>query len=175
LDRWRYFSQLLDVQGVNDVRQTEIHTAEPPVPEPSTFEVEIATESQKDKNHQELIRPRGRTILCEIRKLTDCIWNKEELPEEWKESILAPIYKKVDKDILVIIEAYHFANLVHKFIQNSAVKVNSICRGNYCGSSVWILTQQVKHCSYFYCCTVHSEIYIVHSPTNTLFIKLRKV
>ena len=31
--RWRnYFSQLLNVHGVNDVRQAEIHTAEPLVP-----------------------------------------------------------------------------------------------------------------------------------------------
>jgi len=36
LARWRkYFSQLLNVQGVNDVRQTEIPTAEPLVPKPS--------------------------------------------------------------------------------------------------------------------------------------------
>jgi len=28
---------------------------------------------------------------------------------------------------------------------------------------------------YFYRCSVHSEIYIVHSPTNALFIKLGKV
>ena len=33
---WRdYFSELLNVHGVNDGRQTEIHTAEPLVPEPS--------------------------------------------------------------------------------------------------------------------------------------------
>jgi len=46
LARWRnYFSQLLNVQhGVNDVRQAEIHTAEPLVPEPSAFEVELAIE-----------------------------------------------------------------------------------------------------------------------------------
>jgi len=32
LTRWRkYFSQLLDVHEVNDVRQTEIHAAGPPV------------------------------------------------------------------------------------------------------------------------------------------------
>jgi hypothetical protein len=31
------------------------------------------------------------------------------------------------------------------------------------------------HDSFFYCCTVHSEIYVVHSPTNALFIKLGKV
>ena len=41
--RWRnYFSQLLNVHGVNDVRQTEIHTSEPLVPETSAFEVEVA-------------------------------------------------------------------------------------------------------------------------------------
>jgi len=28
---------------------------------------------------------------------------------------------------------------------------------------------------YFYRCSVHSEIYIVHSPTNVIFIKLGKV
>jgi hypothetical protein len=40
LARWRnHFSQLLNVRGVNDVRQTELHIAEPLVPEPSIFEV----------------------------------------------------------------------------------------------------------------------------------------
>ena len=35
LVRWRnHFSQLLNIHEVNDVRQTEIQTAEPPVPEP---------------------------------------------------------------------------------------------------------------------------------------------
>jgi len=44
--RWRiYFSQLLNVHGVNDVRQTEIHTAEPLVPEPSAFELEMSIEN----------------------------------------------------------------------------------------------------------------------------------
>jgi len=43
LARWRsYLSQLLNVYGFNDVRQTEIHTAEPLIPEPSAFEVELA-------------------------------------------------------------------------------------------------------------------------------------
>jgi hypothetical protein len=39
----------------------------------------------------------GRTIFYEIHKLIISIWNKEELLEEWKESIIAPIYKKGDK------------------------------------------------------------------------------
>jgi hypothetical protein len=41
---------LLNVRGVNDVGQTEIHTAEPLVPEPSAFEVEMAVE--KIKRHK---------------------------------------------------------------------------------------------------------------------------
>ena len=41
--RWRnYFSRILNVHGVSDVRQAEIHTAEPLVPEPSVLEVELA-------------------------------------------------------------------------------------------------------------------------------------
>jgi hypothetical protein len=41
LNRWKnYFSQLLNVHGVSDVRQIEIHTAEPLVPDPTHFEVE---------------------------------------------------------------------------------------------------------------------------------------
>jgi hypothetical protein len=38
------FSQLFNVQGVNDVRQAEIFTAEPLVPELSAFEVEMDIE-----------------------------------------------------------------------------------------------------------------------------------
>jgi hypothetical protein len=42
LVRWRnYFSQLLNVLGVNDVMETAIHTAEPLVPELSVSKVEL--------------------------------------------------------------------------------------------------------------------------------------
>jgi hypothetical protein len=41
LNRWKnYFSQLLNVHNVSDVRQIEVHTAEPLVPGPSCLEVE---------------------------------------------------------------------------------------------------------------------------------------
>jgi len=39
----------------------------------------------------------SRTIRYEIHKLIIFIWNKKELPEEWTESIVVPIYKKGDK------------------------------------------------------------------------------
>ena len=77
LARWRnYFSLILNVHGINDVRQTEIHTAEPLVAEPSASEVELAIE--KPKRHKstgiaqipvELIKAGSKTICCEIHKL----------------------------------------------------------------------------------------------------------
>jgi hypothetical protein len=43
LNRWKnYFYQLLNVDRAGGVRQTEMHTAEPFVPEPSASEVEAA-------------------------------------------------------------------------------------------------------------------------------------
>ena len=46
--KWKkHFSQLLNVHGVNDVRQRETHTADPLVSEPSVSEVEMAIEELK--------------------------------------------------------------------------------------------------------------------------------
>jgi len=39
----------------------------------------------------------GKIIRCEIHKLIISIWNKEEWPEEWKDSIVIPIYRKGGK------------------------------------------------------------------------------
>ena len=45
LARWRnHFSQLVNIHGVNDVRQTTVYTAEPLMPELSAYEVEMAIE-----------------------------------------------------------------------------------------------------------------------------------
>jgi len=103
--RWRnYFSQLLNVHENNYVKQAEIHTVGPLVPEASTFEVELAIGELKNRKSPgidqiptELIKAGGRTICCAIHKRIISIWNKEELPEEWKGSFIVPIYKKGEK------------------------------------------------------------------------------
>ena len=106
LAMWRnYFSELMNIHGFNDVRHREIQTAEPQVPEQSAFEVELVTEKPKshkspgiDQIPAELIKAGDRTIGYEIHKLIIFIWNKKELPEEWRESITVPIYNnKGDK------------------------------------------------------------------------------
>ena len=98
------FLSAIELFGFNDVGQTEVHTVEPLVPEPGAFEIDLAIEKLKshkspgtDQIPAELITAGGRTIRYEIHKLNISIWNKEELPEEWKESTIVPIYKKDDK------------------------------------------------------------------------------
>ena len=78
----------MNVHEVKDIRQAEIHTVEPLVPEPSAFEVELAIEKLKnyrspgtDQIPAKLIKAGGKTICCEIHKLIISVWNKEELPD----------------------------------------------------------------------------------------------
>ena len=74
------------------------------MPEPSDFEVELAIENLKSLKSPaiaqipaELIKPGCSIFRHEIHKLITSIWNKQELLEEWKESITVPIYKKGHK------------------------------------------------------------------------------
>jgi hypothetical protein len=105
LKRWKnYFSKLLNVHNVSDVRQIEVHTAEPLVSGPSRLDDEIAIAKLKkykppgsDKIPAELTQAGGETVLSVIHKLINSIWNKEELPDQWKESIIVPIHIKGDK------------------------------------------------------------------------------
>jgi hypothetical protein len=62
--------------------------AEPLVPEPNRLEAEIPSE---------LIRAGGEILLFAIHKLINSIWNKKELPDQRKESIIVPVHKKSDK------------------------------------------------------------------------------
>jgi hypothetical protein len=57
LNRWKnFFSQLLNVHNVSDVRQIGVHMAEPLVPGPSRLEVEIAIARLKSINRQVVIK-----------------------------------------------------------------------------------------------------------------------
>jgi hypothetical protein len=71
LNRWKnYFCELLNVHGAGGVRQTEMHTAEPFVPEPSASEVEAATGKLKRYiNLQVLIRFKQEGKYCVLRSI----------------------------------------------------------------------------------------------------------
>jgi hypothetical protein len=82
LNRWKnYFSQLLSVHNVRDVRQIiQVHKAEPLVPGPSRLEVETAIAKLKkykspssDEILAELIQAGGEMLLYAIHKLINCL------------------------------------------------------------------------------------------------------
>jgi hypothetical protein len=105
LNKWKNsFFQLLNVHNISDVSKIEVQTAEPLVPGPSRLEVEIAIATSKkckspgsDQIPAELIQPGRETLLPAIHEVINYIWNKEELPNEWKESVVLLFHKKRGK------------------------------------------------------------------------------
>jgi hypothetical protein len=72
--------QLLNVHNVSDVRQIDVHTAEPLVPSPSLLEVETAIAKLKkykslrsDQIPTELIQVGGKILLSVIHKLINSV------------------------------------------------------------------------------------------------------
>ena len=70
----------------------------------SAFEFKMAIGKLKgykspipDQIPAELIKAGGRIFSSEIQKFINPIWNREELPGKWKESVTVPIYNKTDK------------------------------------------------------------------------------
>jgi hypothetical protein len=87
------------VHRISEVRQIKIHTAEPLVPDPSPFEVEIAIVKLKRYKSpgSDGIQAGGEILRSKIHRLINYISNEEELPDQWKESIIVPVNKNGDK------------------------------------------------------------------------------
>ena len=51
-----------------------------------------------DGIHPDLIKYGGNKLLNRIYELVRLIWEEERIPEEWKETVRVPIYKKGDRD-----------------------------------------------------------------------------
>jgi hypothetical protein len=113
------------VHNVSDVRQIEVHWAEPLVPGPSHLEVEIAVAKLKkykspgsDEILEELIQARGEIILAAIHKLINPVWNKEELSDQWKESFFCTSSLTILTVINIMV--YHCYQLHTKFYRISS-------------------------------------------------------
>jgi hypothetical protein len=119
-NRWKnYFSQLLNVHNVSDVRQIEVYTAEALVPGSTRVEVETAIAKLKkykspgsDQIPVELIQAGGEMLLSAIHKLINSIWNKEEMPDLL---LLYQVTKRVTEVAVIIIAGYHCYQLHTKF------------------------------------------------------------
>ena len=103
----------------------DIHTAERLVYKTSASEFELSVENLKshkspsiDQILAEFIKAVCRTIHCEIHKHIISIWNKEELPEEWKESIIVPVYRKGDKTDCINYRGILLLPTMYKILSN---------------------------------------------------------
>jgi hypothetical protein len=115
------------------------------VPEPSLVEVEIAIGNLKsckspgtDQIQAELSKAGGETLYSEIHRLICCIWNKEELPQQWKESITVPIHKKGDQTDCNNYRGSSLLSTAYKILSNILLArltpyVNEIIGDHQCG------------------------------------------
>jgi hypothetical protein len=75
--------------------------------------------------------------LSAIHKLINCVWNKEELPDQWKESIIVPIHEKGGKTDLNNYCAISLLSTAYKIVLHVLSMLNlyihEIITGHQCG------------------------------------------
>jgi hypothetical protein len=115
INKWKhYFCQLLNVHTVSEVRQTEVHMAEPLMPDLSPFKVEIVIARLKEykspgsKIVAQLIQAEGKTVPSEIHKLIHSIWNEEVLPTSGRSLLLYQFTRTVIKLTVMINMGYYW-------------------------------------------------------------------
>jgi hypothetical protein len=97
-----------------------------------------------NQNPAELIQAAGERLRSEIHKLINYIWNKEELPQQWQEPIIVPIYKgsKTDHNNYL---SMPLLSTSQKGNQYPSPKVKCILRPHYWVSSMWDSTNQISY------------------------------
>jgi len=137
LARWRNrFSQQLNAHGVNGVRRAEIHTAEPLVPKPSAFEVEMITEKlnrhkSPDVNQiQTGLRQGAEQFVLTSINLLILFGIRTNYQRSGRIRSLFLFIRSVMKQTVAIMLAYQFVNYLKNCINHPAVKVNYICKRN---------------------------------------------
>jgi hypothetical protein len=108
----QYFPQFLNIYRVNDVKQTEIHTADPLMPDSSASEIEMATEKLKrhkspdiDQIPAKLIKARGRIFVLRSTSLLILFGIWRTCLSSGRSQSLYLFIRRVIKQIVVITEA----------------------------------------------------------------------
>jgi hypothetical protein len=83
----------------------------------------------------EVIKAGGIRILSEIHTFVNSLQNKKQLPEEWKESIIVPIYKKGNKTGFTTYTGLSLLSTTYKMLSKILLSsFNSIYREDYWGT-----------------------------------------
>jgi hypothetical protein len=126
---------VLNVHGVHNVREMDVHTAEPLIPEPSLVKVEIAIGNLRsckspgtDQILAKLIKTGGETFCSEIQKLIYSIWTRRNCHSCERNLLLYQFIKRVIRLVVIIIEDLPLINCLQNFIKHSSNHVSSICQ-----------------------------------------------
>jgi hypothetical protein len=100
----------------------------------TVLEVDIAIAKLKkykspgsDKILAELIQAEGKMLLSEIHKLINSVLNKEELPDQWKESIIVvPVHKRCDETDCNNCRGISLINIIQNVMEYPSLRVKSI-------------------------------------------------
>jgi len=71
-----------------------------------------------DGIHLELIKCRGNKLLNRIYELVRQIWEEEGIPEEWKETLIFPLYKRGDRSSCENYRGIALGNAAYRILAN---------------------------------------------------------
>jgi hypothetical protein len=89
--------------------------------------VELNKSPGSDQVQSELIQAGGGILQSAIHKLINFVWNKEELPDQWKESIIVPIHKKGDKTDCNNYRGISLLSTAYRILSNILLSRDRLC------------------------------------------------
>jgi hypothetical protein len=107
-----------------------------PDPNPSEVESDIANLERfkspgSDQILAELIQAGDETLRSEIHKLVNYIWDKEELPDLWNESVIVQICKKNDCQGILLLSALY--KMLSNILLSGSPYIDEVIGDRKCG------------------------------------------
>ena len=120
------------------------------------------------KSEQNWLR---QTVGSEIHKLFNSIWNKEELPEEWKKSINEPIHKKGDNTDCSNYRGISFLPTTYKILTNILLSRLTPYAGEIIGDHQWGMRRNRSTTDHiFRICQILEKKWEYNEAVHQLFI-----
>jgi len=111
LEKWKdYFCKILNISEAIDIQTItrERTNNQPQIPLPPCNEMcfiinnlTLNKAAGSDNIPPELLKHGGRTPKQKLHELIGMIWNNEQLPQQWNEGIICPVYKKGDTNYII--------------------------------------------------------------------------
>ena len=154
-EKWKeYFDKLLNTEEPKEIikignrENNEVEVKELPIEDVKKAMRNLKNNkaARTDGIHLELIKYGGDKLLNRIYELVRQIWEEERIFEEWKETIIVPVYKKVDRDRCENCRGIALGNAAYKILANITLeKIKPHIKKNYRSLSEWI--QRWKICN----------------------------